>query len=276
MFIEKSVETTLFSYLESEIGLFQDREDPKAVYVIIKNRLQDCLLKDFHLANAINLATRLYHALPDHYLNARQYVDEVRKILQQKVGDHTFTRKMGLNISSMLLGAEHQRKFDCLMARIDESPILKEPFDREIRGKMMTYQKQTLDGMDKFQPLGALSKKNTELLGMYTTNKMPVKSTYDRPDRKRKSTSDTLRRSNLRNNDSREKRSRAPPEKEKRHEKRVSARPTSRPRAPPTEDVDKVKVKGEKKVKISKVNRRDLQRIIDVAVSLSKYYLSYT
>ena len=67
---------------------------------------------------------------------AEHYVEEVKKSLQSKIGDHTFTRKMGLNICSMLLGLEHQRKFDMLMARADDSPCLKEPFDREIRGKM--------------------------------------------------------------------------------------------------------------------------------------------
>ena len=162
--------------MNDELNLFRDREDPVAVYVIIKTKLQDCLLKDFYLSNAVSLAGRLYHALPDKYINARHYVDEVRKVLQAKVGDHTFTRKMGLNICSMLLGLEHQRKFDCLMARVDDSPFLKEPFDREIRGKMVNFQKQALDGLDKFQQLGSLSKKNTELLGMYTSNKIPVPS----------------------------------------------------------------------------------------------------
>ena len=126
--------------MDDEINLFKDREDPTVVYVILKNKLQEGLLKDFHLQTAISLATRLYNALPDKYLNARHYVDEVRKVLQGKVGDHTFSRKMGLNITSMLLGIDHQRRFDCLMARIDDSPLLKEPFDREIRGKMVSYQ----------------------------------------------------------------------------------------------------------------------------------------
>ena len=94
-----------FSYLNDDLGLFKDREDPCAVYVIIKNKMHECILKDFHLHNAISLAGRLYNALPDQYLNARHYVDEVRKVLQTKVGDHTFTRKMGMNVCSMLLNA---------------------------------------------------------------------------------------------------------------------------------------------------------------------------
>ena len=128
------------------------------VYVLIKNKLQDNLLQDFYLQNAIQLAVRLYHALPDKYINARHYVDEVRKNLQSKKGDCHFTRKMGLNVTSMLLGLAHQRRFDGLMARIDDNPILKEPFDREVRGKMATYQRQHLDGLDKYAPLGSLNK----------------------------------------------------------------------------------------------------------------------
>ena len=104
--------------------MFRDREDPCAVYVILKNRLKDNLLKDFHLHNALALAGRLYHALPDCYLNAKNYVDEVKKALHSKVGDPSFTRKQGLNICSMMLGLEHQRKFDSYMARIDDSPVL--------------------------------------------------------------------------------------------------------------------------------------------------------
>ena len=149
---------SFFSYLDTEINLFRDREDPTLVYVIIRNKLQDNLLKDFHLQNAISLAGRLYRSLPDKYINARTYVDEVRKALQSKTGDTHFTRKMGLNVTSMLLGLAHQRKFDGLMARIEDDPVLKEPFDREIRGKMANIQRQHLDGLDKYAQLGALSK----------------------------------------------------------------------------------------------------------------------
>ena len=59
-----------FSYLNDELNLFKDREDPTVVYVILKNKLQEGLLKDFHLNNAISLAGRLYNALPDKILVA--------------------------------------------------------------------------------------------------------------------------------------------------------------------------------------------------------------
>ena len=266
--------TYLFRYLNDDLQLFRDREDPVAVYVIIKNKLQDCLLKDFHLNNAISLAGRLYHALPDQYINARHYVDEVRKVLQSKVGDHTFTRKMGLNISSMLLGLEHQRKFDCLMARVDDSPFLKEPFDREIRGKMVNLQKQALDGLDKFQHLGALSKKSTDLLGMYTTNKMPVPASrqkidgrLDRQRRRshpdRRSQSDRKSRSSIPSKRIKTESGRTDrTEKGERRQRRTTG--TERPQK---EVETKTRIKGEKKAKISKINKKDLQQIIQLAVS---------
>ena len=226
--------------------------------------MKDNLTKDFYLHNAIALAGRLHDALPDKYLNAKHYINEVKKVLQTKVGDHTFTRKMGLNITSMLLGIEHQRKFDCLMARLEDSPVLKEPFDRETRGKMVSYQKQALDGVDKFQPLGALSKKNTELLGMYTTNKMPIatRPKFDgQSDRKRRSTKDRDRDRKSRQPKKRSRRDRD--DKERRRSKKYDRRSSQ------NVEVKEKLDKGETKAKISKVSKRDLQKIIEIAVSLN-------
>ena len=67
--------------MNDDLKMFRDREDPVQVYVILKNKLQDCILKDFHLHNAINLAGRLRNALPDQYINAKHYIDEVKKVL---------------------------------------------------------------------------------------------------------------------------------------------------------------------------------------------------
>ena len=200
-------------------------------------------------------------------------MDEVRKVLQSKLGDHTFSRKMGLNITSMLLGIDHQRKFDALMARVEDSPLLKEPFDREVRGKMVSYQKQTLDGFEKFKPLGALSKNNTELLGMYTANKIPVPSISRRPternDRKRRQPA------NERRSDPRPKQS-APQQRRPRREPREShAQTQSRQRSAPADNTktgqqeveQRSRPKGEKKPKISRLHRRDLQSIANLAVS---------
>ena len=250
--------------------------------MILKNKLHECILKDFHLHNGISLANRLYHALPDHYLNARNYVDEVRKLLSAKVGDHTFSRKMGMNVCSMLLGLEHQRKFDCLMARVDDSPALKEPFDREIRGKMVSYQKQALDGLDKFQQLGALSKKTTDLLGMYTSNKLPMPSNTriprdGRPDRKRRSAPVQ----NGQPNPPRQKVSRTNAPKPTVAHKNPKPPQDNQPRRTP--DVRKnpqgdvennsrsnPRPKGEPKAKISKVNKKDLQQFFRLAVSVDQ------
>ena len=226
------------------------------VYVILKNKLQDNLTKDFYLHNAISLATRLHDALPDKYINAKHYIQEVKRVLQSKVGDHTFTRKMGLNIASMLLGIEHQRKFDCLMARLEDSPVLKEPFDRETRGRMVSYQKQALEGVDKFQPLGALSKKNTDLLGMYTSNKMPMVSrprTDVRVERKRRS-----------NNERREDPKRQPQKRVRRDGEKIEKRRFQKKDV----EVKPKSDKGEKKAQISKVSKKHLQKIYQVAVSL--------
>ena len=205
-------------------------------------------------------------------------MDEVRKVLQSKLGDHTFSRKMGLNITSMLLGIDHQRKFDALMARVDDSPLLKEPFDREVRGKMVSYQKQTLDGFEKFKPLGALSKNNTELLGMYTANKIPVPSSSRRPvehnDRKRRQ-SNNDRRPALRPKQGTSQQRR--PRREQRDSQQQSQ---SRQRSAPTDNQktgqqeveQRSRPKGEKKAKISRIKRRDLHSIASLAVSKMTFY----
>ena len=268
---------TYLSYLGTDLNLFRDREDPCLVYVILKNKLFDGILKDFYLNNGVTLAKRLYDALPDHYLNARHYIDEVRKVLQAKTGDHTFSRKMGLNICSMLLGIEHQRKFDVLMARADDSPLLKEPFDREIRGKMVTFQKQALDGFDRFQQLGALSKKTTDLLGMYSANKMPVPSSSrkfgdGRGDRKRRSNPDRssysksneLRQSRTRKSQGQSKRPRT---ESKDSANQSESRKEVRKQEPKDVEAKQRSKTGEKKNLISKLNKRDLQGLIKIAVS---------
>ena len=200
-------------------------------------------------------------------------MDEVRKVLQSKMGDHTFSRKMGLNITSMLLGIDHQRKFDALMTRIDDSPLLKEPFDREVRGKMVSYQKQTLDGFEKFKPLGALSKNNTELLGMYTANKIPVPSSSrrqpERIDRKRRQPN------NERRPDPRPKQGPNQQRRPRREQREGQSHPQPRQRSAPTENPKtgqqevehRSRPKGEKRTKISRLQRRDLQSIANLAVS---------
>ena len=248
--------------------MFRDRVDPCQIYVILKNRLKDNLLRDFHLHNAVALAGRLYHALPDAYLNARQYVDEIRRVLHSKVGDPTFSRKQGLNICSMLLGLEHQRKFDCYMARIDDSPILKEPFDRDIRIKMTQLQKQTLEGPEKYQALGALSKKNNELLTMYASNKIPTprprtERVNDRSDRKRRV----------------EKRPSARSAKHARRSKRTKIEKGSRSdRQQKSNDRVERKQKAEKGehgAHISRVTQADLQQIVAFANKVRNYEILY-
>ena len=158
------------------MNLFRDREDPQQIYVMIKNKLSDHLLKDFYLANAISLAKRLHDALPDSYLNTRHYIMEIWKLLTSKIGDTGFTRKMGLKATSMLLGPIHQSHFDNLMDRIEDNPVMREPFDRDTRHKMLDSVK-FLEGHEKLGGLQNLSKKQLDLVALYAKNKIakPIK-----------------------------------------------------------------------------------------------------
>ena len=246
----------MFSYLDDDLDLFRDREDPVQVYVILKTKLQDNLTKDFYLQNAIALAGRLYRALPDKYINAKFYVEEVRKMLASKVGDHHFSRKMGLNVTSMLLGAAHQRKFDALMARLEDNPVLKEPFDRETKGKMATVQRQHLDGPEKYGSLGALSKKSTEMIAMMAANKIPV------PPKKSKE----LRRERRKRDDKKEAKTDRKSRRKRPREKRVK-----KDNSDDLQVVDKKPKteKGEKSARISKVSKQDLQRIVAIGQMVS-------
>ena len=221
----------------------------------------------------ISLAGRLHNSLPDCYINAKHYIHEVQKVLQSKVGDPSFTRKMGLNISSMLLGIEHQRKFDCLMARHDDCAVMKEPFDREVRAKMTSLQKQTLEGLDKYQALGALSKKNNDLLTMYASNKIPApKPRSDRPnDRKRRRPDGRNGGNNGSRGENNSRRPRRDPDRRKRtrdDQKQRSARKRSRndDKTRTDDHVENTRSeKGEIRGKISKLSQPDLQNVIALA-----------
>ena len=254
----------LFSYLHDELDLFRDREDPTLVYVVIRNKLQDNLLKDFHLSNAISLAGRLYRALPDKYINAKHYVDEIKRVLTSKIGDYHFTRRMGLNVTSMLLGLSHQRKFDGLMARYEDNPIMKEPFDREVKGKMANVQRQHLDGPEKYGSLGALSKKSTEMVAMMATNKLPLPTRANDSKFRRKSRNDKKGRKYDgagRKRDSFDRKGRS---KFRKRFKRKQIRVESEEENPNEVEVKKSRPE-KRKPKSSKVSKADLQRIIGIA-----------
>ena len=121
---------------------------------------------------------------------------------------------------------------------------------------MTHLQKQTLDGPDKYQSLGALSRKNNELLTMYASNKIPVPTksraerVADRLDRKRKHLE---RRSEKKTSSRRHKRSR-------------TDRDAKSERKRPDNVEKKAKVeKGEHGAHISKVTQADLQQIVAFA-----------
>ena len=126
-------------------------------------------LKDFYLQNAVILVKRMYEALPDDQLGLKSFVDEIHKNLVAKVGDPHYTRKMGLSDVSMCLSKAHQEQFLNLMDRNADMFQLKEPFDREIRVKMLENRK-LLTGMDKHKQLGALPRQKYEDVCLYTTN----------------------------------------------------------------------------------------------------------
>ena len=127
------------------------------------------LLKDFFLQNAVILVKRLFEALPDDQLGLKAFVDEIHRGLLSKTGDPHYTRKLGLLDVSMCLSKVHQEQFFNLMDRNADMFQLKEPFDRDIRAKMLENRK-LLSGMDKHKQLGALPKQKYEDVCLYTTN----------------------------------------------------------------------------------------------------------
>ena len=127
------------------------------------------VLKDFYLQNAVILVKRLYEAMPDDQLGLKSFVDQIHKNLVSKTGDPHYTRKMGLMDVGMCLNKTHQEQLINLIDRNAEMFQLKEPFDREIRVKMLENRK-LLSGMDKHKQLGALPKQKYEDVCLYTTN----------------------------------------------------------------------------------------------------------
>ena len=229
----------LLSYLgDQPLNLFRDRENPVDIYVMIKNKLTDHLIKDFYLNNAISLSKRLYEAMPDEFLNTKQYILDVQKTLQSKVGDVSFTRKMGLKMTSMLLGPNHQPKFDNLFDRVEDNPVMREPFDREARHKMLDSIK-LLDGHEKLGGIGNLSKKQLDLVALYANNKIA------KPQKAR----ENLKRSKV------DKQSKKPKKSKKEKKEKKSVEKANKP--PKAE-------KGEK-AKIDKINKKDLKKIIKLA-----------
>ena len=153
----------------NSFNLFREKEDPGVVYVILRNKLMTNFLKDFYLQTAVVLIRRLVDALPDDQLALKSYMDQIHRSMMTKTGDAHYTRKMGLLDTSMCLNKAHQEKFHHLLDQNAEMFQLREPFDREIRSKMMENRK-LLSGMDKHKQLGALPKSKYDDVYLYTTN----------------------------------------------------------------------------------------------------------
>ena len=164
----------------NDFNLFREKEDPSTVYVILRNKLMTNVLKDFYLQNAVVLIRRLIDALPDDQLALKSYMDEIHRAMLSRTGDAHYTRKMGLQDASMCLNKPHQEKFHYLLDHNAEMCQLKEPFDREVRAKMMENRK-LLSGMDKHKQLGALPKQKFDEVHLYATN---VKARPTQPEKK--------------------------------------------------------------------------------------------
>ena len=158
------------------------------------------VLKDFYLQNATVLVKRLCDALPDDYLGLKAYVAEVHKEMTGKIGDPHYTRKMGLLDTARCLNKSHQELFLNLLDRNAEMFQMKEPFDREIRTKMMENRK-LLSGVDKHKQLGALPKQKYDDVCLYTTNVkarpavLDVKKKDNKPPKEKKTPKKTTKKS---------------------------------------------------------------------------------
>ena len=211
-------------------------------------------LKDFYLQNAVLLVKRLYEALPDDHLGLKAFVDEIHRNLVGKAGDPHYTRKMGLSDVSMCLNKTHQEQLFNLLDRNAEMFQLKEPFDREIRAKMLENRK-LLSGMDKHKQLGALPRQKYEDVCLYTTNvkarpavtepKPPAKKAKkERPKEVSKQSKDTRK-------------TKKEPKKEK---KRVEAKKAKKVIPP-----EKIKRKS------STVKKQDLANLVETIMVSSNY-----
>ena len=205
------------------------------------------LLKDFFLQNATVLVRRLYEALPDDQLGLKAFVDEIHRNLVSKIGDPHYSRKLGLMDVSMCLSKVHQEQFFNLMDRNADMFQLKEPFDREIRAKMLENRK-LLTGMDKHKQLGALPKQKYEDVCLYTTNvkARPTQNESKLPAKKAKKDRGPKEGTKV------VKDSKKPKKEAKKVAKRVEAKKTKKVNSP-----EQVKRKS------SKVKKQDLANLVE-------------
>ena len=164
-----------------------------------------------------------------------------------KIGDPHYTRKLGLMDVSMCLSKVHQEQFFNLTDRNADMFQLKEPFDRDIRAKMLENRK-LLSGMDKHKQLGALPKQKYEDVCLYTTN---VKARPTQPDPK-------LPAKKI-------KRERGPKEGTKvvKEQKKVKKEVKKAPKRVEAKKPKKVNAPEQVKRKSSKVKKQDLANLVE-------------
>ena len=166
-----------FSYLHDPkfYQICVDREDPKLVYVALKNRLMTSIAKDWSLDEASRLLQRLVEAMDEDLTCVKDYIDKVRRRLESKKDDVDFTRLHAFFMLSMCLSKPHQMQFDRLMKTLKDTkmlPSLAEPFDKTMRAKMTMAQKKYLSGDARQLPLGDLSKSEYRKCGLIATQKI--------------------------------------------------------------------------------------------------------
>ena len=152
-----------------------DREDPRVVYIALKNRLMTSISKDWSLDEAARLLQRLVDAFDEDLTCVKDYVDKVRRRLEAKKDDVDFTRLHAFFMLSMCLSKPHQMQFDRLMKTLKDTkmlPSLSEPFDKTMKTKMTMAQKKYLSGDARQLPLGDLSKSEYRKCGLIATQKI--------------------------------------------------------------------------------------------------------
>ena len=152
-----------------------DREDPSVVYVSLKNRLMTAHANNWCLVEAVQLLARLIDALNEDLACVKDYIEKVKRKLEDKANDTDFTKLQACFLLSMCLSKPHQLAFDIHMKTLKDTrpvPALLEPFDKALRAKMVSAQRKHLSGDSRQLPLGDLSKTEYRKCSLIATQKI--------------------------------------------------------------------------------------------------------
>ena len=237
-----------------------DREHPSLPHVALKNKLMHCHNKEWGLDDASRLLQRIVNALDEDCVVVKDYFEKLKSTLDSKKDDPDFNKLQGFYLLSMGLNKPHQLEFDHQMNTLRDTktvPMLMEPFDRNLRSKMMTAQKKHLTGDSKQLPLGDLSKNEYRKCGLIATMKI-------RPDEPRKPKVDQHKK---------EKPSDKPkPAGKQPKPKKQNAKETKQEPAAPKADVEQPTAKKAKK---TKVPPQDLENVMNCLQELKVFEFRY-